>query len=106
MKEEWAPAVRSELQSTFADLLSTVCTDPESFRKMMKDTGSVISGSMALYYILRQPKSWTPDDMDLIAPKGRFQDVLDYVKALPGADRKSTRLNSSHSGESRMPSSA
>ena len=84
-KEDWAPIVRSELQSTFADLLSTVCADPESFRKMMKDTGSVISGSMALHYVLRQPKAWAPGDMDLITPKGRFQDVLDYVKTLPGA---------------------
>ena len=31
----------------------------------------------------------------------------DFVTVLPGSlDRKSTRLNSSHSGESRMPSSA
>ena len=30
---------------------------------------------------------------------------LDYIAFLP-VDRKSTRLNSSHSGESRMPSSA
>ena len=34
--------------------------------------------------------------------------VCDYIKRLGGKplDRKSTRLNSSHSGESRMPSSA
>ena len=29
-----------------------------------------------------------------------------YSEVVIGADRKSTRLNSSHSGESRMPSSA
>ena len=29
-----------------------------------------------------------------------------YIKTLEYTDRKSTRLNSSHSGESRMPSSA
>ena len=34
-----------------------------------------------------------------------FQTVLEQFTAL-GLDRKSTRLNSSHSGESRMPSSA
>ena len=34
--------------------------------------------------------------------------ILDYIfsKFDNGVDRKSTRLNSSHSGESRMPSSA
>ena len=31
---------------------------------------------------------------------------LTVVRMVIGADRKSTRLNSSHSGESRMPSSA
>ena len=31
---------------------------------------------------------------------------LVFTDARPGSDRKSTRLNSSHSGESRMPSSA
>ena len=32
--------------------------------------------------------------------------VPDCAAAFPSVDRKSTRLNSSHSGESRMPSSA
>ena len=33
-------------------------------------------------------------------------DFVEGVLSLEGSDRKSTRLNSSHSGESRMPSSA
>ena len=32
--------------------------------------------------------------------------IFRYLTGLVGVDRKSTRLNSSHSGESRMPSSA
>ena len=84
-KAEWAPLVATELQSAFADLLSSVSPDPEGFRRMMKDTGAVISGSMALHFVLRRPKSWNPGDMDLIAPKSRFAEVLDYVKTLPGA---------------------
>ena len=38
-----------------------------------------------------------------------IDNLASFVKAIPTApiqDRKSTRLNSSHSGESRMPSSA
>ena len=34
------------------------------------------------------------------------EDVLDESYRKAGKDRKSTRLNSSHSGEARMPSSA
>ena len=35
-----------------------------------------------------------------------WQSLSDYLELVRGKDRKSTRLNSSHSGESRMPSSA
>ena len=34
------------------------------------------------------------------------QDLYEQIRKLVMRDRKSTRLNSSHSGESRMPSSA
>ena len=39
----------------------------------------------------------------LVAPDDT---TFEYLRGRPLADRKSTRLNSSHSGESRMPSSA
>ena len=35
-----------------------------------------------------------------------FKNLIDSYDIILGRDRKSTRLNSSHSGESRMPSSA
>ena len=40
--------------------------------------------------------------------RGKFDDEEDedVLESWDAADRKSTRLNSSHSGESRMPSSA
>ena len=41
------------------------------------------------------------NDPDAVAAAGK--EIQDWAQ---GADRKSTRLNSSHSGESRMPSSA
>ena len=47
-------------------------------------------------------------------PEQRNYNIISFIKEhphffaeyTPGIDRKSTRLNSSHSGESRMPSSA
>ena len=36
----------------------------------------------------------------------RDNDMVEMIREVFGVDRKSTRLNSSHSGESRMPSSA
>ena len=43
------------------------------------------------------------DHVDVVAHPGKLRQVLGY---LPQQDRKSTRLNSSHSAKSRMPSSA
>ena len=38
--------------------------------------------------------------------RGLSSTMVDEINKVPMGDRKSTRLNSSHSGESRMPSSA
>ena len=55
-------------------------------------------GKTSLNYIERIPSTGTPSssESDRVVP----------LQAITRADRKSTRLNSSHSGESRMPSSA
>ena len=58
---------------------------------------------------LRSPVRYTPDVEAVLPDEGQtieqlnqtFDKILNRV-----ADRKSTRLNSSHSGEARMPSSA
>ena len=48
----------------------------------------------------------TPN-LDALAAGGlRFTQAYNTARCWPSRDRKSTRLNSSHSGESRMPSSA
>ena len=51
--------------------------------------------------ILKNP---VPDNVERTEPKEYDFFTLDGKAAIP--DRKSTRLNSSHSGQSRMPSSA
>ena len=50
------------------------------------------------------PKSFLDSNGDGIGDLRGIISKLDYIKAL--GDRKSTRLNSSHNRESRMPSSA
>ena len=45
------------------------------------------------------------DIMDALMPAAPWERVV-FMKGSQVGDRKSTRLNSSHSGESRMPSSA
>ena len=48
---------------------------------------------------------------EMVRANFTYRDIVDYIKSTGNdislaSDRKSTRLNSSHSGESRMPSSA
>ena len=61
--------------------------------------------------ILEEEKEIEEDDFDCTPPeepKAKLGDIyqLGNHRLMCGRDRKSTRLNSSHSGESRMPSSA
>ena len=69
------------------------------------------TGVMAQLYSVRSERSWGIGDLttlgDLASVSAR-EAGADFVLINPlhAADRKSTRLNSSHSGESRMPSSA
>ena len=44
--------------------------------------------------------------LDITASSDQRGTVIDMVRKVAAKDRKSTRLNSSHSGQSRMPSSA
>ena len=62
----------------------------------------VPSGTEAKDYLEGTPKGSKPIDVRLSGEPGLYV----KRKALPIEDRKSTRLNSSHMHESRMPSSA
>ena len=81
----WQPAVRLELKRAYDKVLSPFTDEPDVFRSVMRDTGSVISGSTALWYLMRMPDSWTPNDMDIVTPYSSFSDVLSYLMTLPGA---------------------
>ena len=63
------------------------------------------------YEYSKKPFAFNNDEAGFAAFKAWMEDMADKhgkeaVKANGFLDRKSTRLNSSHSGESRMPSSA
>ena len=70
-----------------------------TFRVENKDAWFTLS-NLKLFCVLADVRASTIAPLSVEASNVRFN-VLE-----PGQDRKSTRLNSSHSGESRMPSSA
>ena len=61
--------------------------------------------SVGMYVVVMDYIKNEDEDRETLTAEERDQ-VSKAVKLLHGKDRKSTRLNSSHSGESRMPSSA
>ena len=62
--------------------------------------GQVLKLQKALYGLKQAGRRWYKTLETILKTKGLQRSEYDQ------ADRKSTRLNSSHSGESRMPSSA
>ena len=74
----------------------------------------IVSSASDLFLLCRMPASWclllilAATAIMALAQQYEGEPVAHTLPAPAGAsiDRKSTRLNSSHSGESRMPSSA
>ena len=60
--------------------------------------GDAIGSSLGLYHFLDSQEK----TVNVIVPNA----FPDFLRWMPGRDRKSTRLNSSHTTVSRMPSSA
>ena len=71
---------------------------PRAFRDMMRQTGSIITGSTALHFLLRHPSHWTPGHVDIIAPKGEFEAVLQHIMTETGAHLKKS-VNASQLGQ-------
>ena len=78
--------------------------------KEFKEYGKVIEGLDVAQLLQKMQKTPLPDDV-IYEPSDASLEALEVCEVLRrsvygGLDRKSTRLNSSHNRESRMPSSA
>ena len=71
---------------------------PRAFRDMMRQTGSIITGLTALHFLLRHPSHWNPGHVDIIAPKGEFEVVLQHIMTEDGAHLKKS-IKASQLGE-------
>ena len=71
--------------------------------------GAVVVGENRIVYQSERPgeaRTWDISDIDNVSSSGPFDLTFTTFERSASADRKSTRLNSSHSEISRMPSSA
>ena len=81
-----------------ADVVAGIEASGEAYRTSQMIVVAFVLGAIALALILGRTISWS-----LIGP---IREIDARLHEIAAGDRKSTRLNSSHSGEARMPSSA
>ena len=87
------------MRNAFVEAVAQFCEHPDSFIRMMDETGCIIMGSTALHFMLRHPVSWKPNHVDLVAPKGNFRAVLDFILSLPGAEIRDAAYAGENQGE-------
>ena len=80
------PLVCDELTHSFSRTLSAIVPDTHAFQAVMRRTRSIISGSTALHHLLRSPNTWKPADVDLIVPNHRYEEVVEFILDIRGAE--------------------
>ena len=81
----WHGAVLIELNRSYNATLSTFTPEPCAFRDILRRTGSLASGSAALWFLLRMPDAWTPVDVDILTPRLAFDEVVRLIENLIGS---------------------
>lgn len=76
--------VDRHLRQSLEDLLAQFVTYPSDLRDLMRSTRSVISGSVALWFICGGPASWFPSDCDVYTPIGQASSVVTFLKTRMG----------------------
>ncbi|KAI0067133.1 hypothetical protein BV25DRAFT_1912457 [Artomyces pyxidatus] len=74
--------VDRHLRESWNTVLKQYVDEAVPFRKLLRDTRSVISGSTALHFLLRGPDApvdWQPKDLDIYCPLTTAADVVDYL---------------------------
>lgn len=81
----WHTLIVAEFALSYNELLSSFVPDPLALRSIMRKTCAIITGSTALHFLLRQPNTWRPHDVDFIVPRDEFSPFMGFMLQLPGA---------------------
>ena len=92
----WPIVFAAVISLFFLKLMGNASLNEANVTHTIMSAGAMVAGGLAFTI----PGAWMLGYADQIS----WLDM--FIVALAGTDRKSTRLNSSHSGGSRMPSSA
>ena len=80
----WEQAAIIELNRAYDKTLSQFTTEPAEFRDILHRTGSIVSGSAAIWFLFRLPVTWKAADMDVFTPYGAFDQVVHLLEELVG----------------------
>lgn len=67
------------LQDKWNRALSRFVKSPMGLRDILRGTDAVVSGSMALHFILDGPELWEPNDADIFAPLHAADKIANYL---------------------------
>lgn len=81
----YQPRVIGELSRRFTTTLALFVPNPEDFRDIMRRSGALVGGSVALWFATSQPGTWRPDHLDLLVPQAFAEPVRKRLLAIPGS---------------------
>ena len=79
------PRVIGEFTLRLRTTLALFVPDPETFRDLMRHTGSLVSGSVALWFACSLPTTWRPDYLDLLIPVASTATIKHFLFNIPGS---------------------
>ena len=74
-----------ELQRTLVRLLEMFVPDPHTFSDLLTETGSILTGQAALWFMMRDNGHPKPRTLTICCPLHRFETVYGFLLQLPGA---------------------
>lgn len=72
------------LEKTWLSMFRPFLDAPETFLELLDDTGSVVSGSFALWFLLGGALDWEPQDLDIYCPVYGASRLADYLTTYQG----------------------
>ena len=79
------PRVIGEFTRRLRTALALFVPDPEAFRDLIRHTGSLVGGSVALWFACSLPTTWRPDYLDLLIPVASTTTVKQFLLKMPGS---------------------
>ena len=70
------------MRSRYRELIRLFVPDVDVFSQLLRSTGAVISGSLALFYLIPSD-DWFPNDMDVYVPYNMFTSLTNTLETHP-----------------------